>query len=226
MGELGAAPDGSGGPHVFVADVEHPVLEADDEAHLRKSLRMRDGDPLTVADGHGSWRPAVLGLSLESAGAVRGVAEPSPVLVVAFALTKGSKPEFVVQKLTELGIDKIVPFVAARSIPRWDQAREAKNLVRMRRVAREAAMQSRQVWLPDVASVTTFAEVIELPGAVRADMGGEALAHDTTVLIGPEGGWSEEERSALRSVSLGPHVLRAETAAVAAGALMGYQRAS
>jgi 16S rRNA (uracil1498-N3)-methyltransferase len=224
MGSAKVGPDGSGGPHAFVANLDHPILDSDDEAHLRKSLRMRDGDPLTVADGRGQWRPVRLGPTLEPAGEVQIVDQPAPLLAVAFALTKGSKPEFVVQKLTELGIDTIVPFVAERSIPRWDVDREAKNLVRMRRVAREAAMQSRQVWLPEVTAVTTFAEVAQLPGAVRADMGGEAMGDHTTVLIGPEGGWSKTERSALGSISLGRHVLRAETAAVAAGALMGYHR--
>jgi 16S rRNA (uracil1498-N3)-methyltransferase len=224
MGSVSVGPDGSGGPHAFVADVEHPMLEAHDEAHLRKSLRMRDGDSFTVADGRGRWRPMQLGPTPEPTGDAEFVVQPAPLLVVAFALTKGSKPEFVVQKLTELGIDTIVPFVAERSIPRWDHDREAKNLVRMRRVALEAAMQSRQVWLPEVTAVTTFAEVVQLPGAVRADMGGEALGDQTTVLIGPEGGWSNTERSVLGSISLGRHVLRAETAAVAAGALMGYHR--
>ena len=207
-------------PLVFVADVQAPVLEADDEHHLRRVLRVRPGDELVVADGDGRWRACRLGVDgrPEPDGEVQVEVRSEPAVTIAFAVTKGERPELAVQKLTELGVDRIVPFAAERSVVRWDAERAARHTERLRRVAREAAMQSRRPFLPVVEDLADFAAVARLPGAVLADQGGRppSLAHPT-VLVGPEGGWSEAERSAgMASVTLGPHVLRAETAAIAA----------
>ena len=88
-------------------------------------------------------------------------------------------------------------------------------------------MQSRRSWLPTVDDIQGFAEVAALPGAAMADAGGGAPSLQApTLLVGPEGGWSDEERAAdLPRVGLGPHVLRAETAAIAAAAALGMLRA-
>ena len=150
---------------------------------------------------------------------------PAPEIAIAFALTKGDKPELVVQKLTELGVDRIVPFFAERSVVRWDDERAQRNLDRLRRVAREAAMQSRRVTLPAITDVASVAS-IGAQGFVRADRGGVPLSLAcASVAIGPEGGWSDDEcRSWPGSVSLAATVLRAETAAIAAAAVLTAQR--
>ena len=221
-----AAPDGRHGPHVLVSSVEAPEVEADDRHHLDRVLRLRDGDPITVGDGAGRWRRCRWGSTVEPVGEVVVVDPPSPRLTVAFALIKGGRPELVVQKLVELGVDDIRPFTAARSVVRWDDAKAAKNHERLERVAREAVMQCRRVWLPTVHSVVDFAAVAALPGAVRADRGGPApTTATTTVLVGPEGGWSDEEAAVgLPTVGLSNAVLRAETAAITAGALLAARR--
>jgi 16S rRNA (uracil1498-N3)-methyltransferase len=211
-------------PHVFVADLDAPTLEEDDRHHLSRVLRARAGDELTASDGHGGWRVCRLGAAadLEVAGPVQREPSPRPVVTVAFALVKGERPELAVQKLTELGVDRIVPFLADRSVVRWEGDRAERHVERLRKVAREAAMQCRRVHLPQVDAVARFAEAAALPGAALADAGGEgpSLAHPT-LLVGPEGGWTEAERGfGLASVGLGAHVLRAETAAIAAGALL------
>jgi 16S rRNA (uracil1498-N3)-methyltransferase len=184
---------------------------------------------VTVADGRGGWRRCTFaaGSSLRPAGEVEQRAHPAPSITIAFALTKGEKPELTVQKLTELGVDRIIPFTAERSVARWDDERAARHLLRLRRVAREAAMQSRRAFVPEVAELATFSEVAALEGACRADAGGSPLSLDRpVVLVGPEGGWSEaESAAALPIVALGPHVLRAETAAITAGALLAALRA-
>lgn len=221
---VGEHPDGSHGPHVFVTDIEAPVLAPEDEHHLRKALRRRDGDPLTVSDGQGRWRPCRLQAVVECVGPIVEVPTPDVTLTIGFALTKGAKPELVVQKMTELGIDVIVPFTAERSIPKWDAAREAKQMARLTRVAREAAMQCRRVRLPEIEAVARFADLVRRPGAVLADRDGPVLAGHATVLVGPEGGWAPGERSGAATVSLGVHTLRAETAAIAAATLMGAAR--
>ena len=216
------APDGRGGPHVFVDDVERPALSADDRHHLERVLRVRAGDPLTVCDGRGRWRPCRYGVPLESAGDVVEVPAPAPELTVAFVPVKGDRPEWVVQKLTELGVDRIVVLRSERSVVRWEGEKASRQLDRLRRVAREAAMQCRRCHLPELDGVLDIADVASRADTVRADRGGRPLRRaDTTVVVGPEGGFTDDERAQLPdSVALGDHVLRAETAAVTAGALM------
>ena len=207
-------------PHVFVADIDAPELDPDDRHHLERVLRTRDGEEVTVADGDGGWRRCVFrtGGRLEPVAEPETIEAPTPAITVAFALTKGDKPELTVQKLTEVGVDRIVPFTAARSVTRWDGEKAARQVERLRKVAREAAMQSRRARLPVVDDLRDFTSVAALPGAVRAEQGGAPPTLDRpTVLVGPEGGWSDAERAvALPVVGLGPQVLRAETAAMAA----------
>ena len=211
-------------PHVFVADVATPVLDESDRHHLERVLRVRVGERVSVADGRGGWRECEFGKNgaLVPVGHPETRPRPVPPITVAFALTKGEKPELVVQKLTEVGVDRIVPFVAARSVVRWDAERAAHNLERLRRVAREAAMQSQRAYIADVSEISDFGTVASLPGAALADAGGAAPSVERPVmLVGPEGGWTDEERAtALPRVGLGPHVLRAETAAIVAGAVL------
>ena len=222
------APDGSHGPHVLVGSVESPVLDDADRHHLARVLRVRPGDRLTVGDGAGRWRPCRLGSQPEPVDRVMQVARPEPAVAVAFALIKGGRPELVVQKLTELGVDRIVPFVADRSVVQWDPAKAEKNVERLRRVAREAVMQSRRAWLPEVDPLASFAEVAAEPGACLADRGGGAVGLETPlVMVGPEGGWSEAESALVRPrVRLAEPVLRAETAAIAAGVLLCSARSA
>lgn len=213
--------------HVFVADVESPELAPDDRHHLERVLRLRAGDELTVADGAGRWRSCRFGRVVEPTGDVAVEAQLAPAITIAFALTKGERPEWTVQKLTEVGVDRIVPFVADRSVVRWDSAKAARNAERLRRVAREAAMQSRRTFLPSIEDVTGFADVAGRPGAVLAAPGGAApdLVRPC-LLVGPEGGWSDEELAGgLPRVALGPTVLRAETAALAGAVLLAGLRA-
>ncbi len=216
-----------GGPLVVVADRRTPVLAADDHHHLARVRRVRDGDAIVLTDGRGGWCPAVMaGTTPRPAADWQDVPAPEPPITVAFALVKGAKPDLVVQKLTELGVDRIIPFTAARSVVRWDDAKAAAAVDRLGRIAREAAMQSRRAWLPEVAPVATFAEVAALPGAALADRDGAPPSLDHPVLlVGPEGGWDEAERACgLPAVGLGANVLRAETAAIAAGVLLGACR--
>jgi 16S rRNA (uracil1498-N3)-methyltransferase len=105
---------------------------------------------------------------------------------------------------------------------RWPAGEASTQLSRLRRVAREAAMQSRRVWLPEVAGVTGVAELAATSGVALAHPGGGPPALDRPVLlVGPEGGWDDAELAAAPAlVGLGPSVLRTETAAVVAGALL------
>jgi len=220
-------PPGGAAPHVLVADVDDPRLDDAALHHLARVRRLRVGDGLTVTDGAGAWRPARFGGGpvLEPSGEVVRVPRPTPELTVAFALTKSDKPDLVVQKLTELGVDRIVPFRAERSVVRWDEAKAARHHERLVAIARAACEQAHRCWVPVVERVTDVAD-LAARGAVRLDRGPVGLTPaDTVVAVGPEGGWTEAERAALpRTTGLGPHVLRAETAAITAGALLGALR--
>ena len=225
---------------VFVDDPTAPVLADDDAHHLGRVLRLRPGEEVIAADGHGHWaRTTWQGdASLELVHDARGIGGDGkvqserrtlPALTVAFAPVKGERPEWVVQKLTELGIDRIVPLLSERSVVRWSGARGRTTVEKLRRVAREAAAQCRRVWLPELTETVHFAELPKLGGegeVVLAQLSGDRPSlRQHVVAVGPEGGWSTDELAAgLPTVGFGLSVLRAETAAVTAGALLASLR--
>lgn len=229
---------------VLVDDPHDPRVSPGDAHHLGRVLRLRPGEPVVVTDGAGRWRTCTyVGGSaaagpgpLEPEGPVRFEAAPAPALTVAFAPAKGDRAEWVVQKLTELGVDRIVPLATARSVVRWDGDRAGRAVARLRRVAAEAAAQCRRVWLPEVTEVASLATLCTAVEGDRpqepeppalAELGGPSPSPATTVIaVGPEGGWEPGElEMGWPTVGLGPTVLRAETAAVAAGVLMCALRA-
>jgi 16S rRNA (uracil1498-N3)-methyltransferase len=217
-------PDQLDAPSLTVGDA--------DRHHLDRVLRLRPGQPVVASDGAGRWRACqwAPGGRLDPTGPVLTEPAPEPAVVVGFAVLQGDRSDWVVQKLTELGVDRLLPFVAERSVVRWDAGSERalRQADRWRRVAREAAMQSRQVRLPAVEEVRALPELVADLGAAPgpspalAEAGGARPGLDRPlVLIGPEGGWSSAELAlGLPGVDLGPSVLRAETAAIAAGVLL------
>jgi 16S rRNA (uracil1498-N3)-methyltransferase len=229
---------------VFVADLRAPTLDPADARHLLDVLRLRPGEPVVVSDGAGSWMPCRV--SPATAGRSGRTAEPGsivvadgevvvqpavePRLTIAFAPVKGDRPEWVVQKLTELGVDTIVPIHTRRSVVRWEGDRSARAVERLRRVAVEAAGQCRRPRLPEILPVSTIGDLADLTGVAPAlahPGGGRPTLGHRVVAIGPEGGWDDSELGGGGStVGLGPTVLRAETAAVVAGALLCALRAT
>jgi 16S rRNA (uracil1498-N3)-methyltransferase len=216
--------------HAIVVSVEAPELDDVDRHHLERVLRLRSGEIVTVTDGRGSWRTCRFGPggALEVEGEVRLVTPHVQTVHVAFAVPKGDRPELIVQKLTEIGADRITPMSTARTVRKWEGERGAKHDARLARVVREAVMQSRRVRVPQLDPISSFDEVAGLFGAVLAAPGGGRLtAGSGPILVGPEGGWAEEELlRPLSRVSLGEHVLRSETAALVACALAVSARAA
>jgi 16S rRNA (uracil1498-N3)-methyltransferase len=213
--------------HVFVDDLEAPELTGADREHLARVLRLRPGEPLTVSDGAGGWRLCRFGDPPQPDGPVRHDPSVAPSITVALAVVKGDRTEWAVQKLTEIGVDEIVPLHCDRSVVRWDHTRAARQHARLVRIAREAAMQSRRTRLPAVRALTSVGDVLTRAGAVLADPGGEVPSLERSVVaVGPEGGFTDEERAgAPATLGLGPTVLRTETAAVVAGTLLAALRA-
>jgi len=208
-------------PHAFVDDIDNPHLSDDDIYHFGKVLRLRSGDGITISDAKGSWRECVFGPPLESTGEIFFESKPEIEITIGFALIKKGKPEMVVQKLTESGVNKIAPVVAQRSVVQWSENKIIDSEKRFNRIAREAAMQSRQVYIPEVLRTTPLAALEENEGIALAHPGGKKLSlTHSFLIIGPEGGWTPEEVDGRECFSLGSSVLRSETAAISAGVLL------
>ncbi len=212
-------------PHALVADVETPVLEERERHHFERVLRVRHGDALTVGDGAGRWRQCVMGSPLEVVGEIVFEPRPEPEVAVGFAVLKGGRSDRVVRQLTELGVDRIVPFVAERSVVRLNGSRAQRVGQRWRRVAREAVMQCRRSWLPAIELVVDLEDLAGRGAALAASSGRRLGAEVNFVLVGPEGGWVDSEMSLVpEHVGLGPNILRAETAAIAVATLLTARR--
>jgi len=218
---------------VFVEDVSEPDLSPEDAHHVGRVLRLRAGEVVIAADGRGAWRPCLFvatpSPTLEPMGDVVSCAAPEPAVTVAFVPVKGERPEWVVQKLTEIGVDRVVVVRSARSVVRWDRDRdhEKRALDRLRRVAAAAAAQSRRPWLPTVEGIVDLgalaALVAPLPVALAHRGGSAPDLSRPTIAVGPEGGWTDVELDQVSPdavVGLGPTVLRAETAALAVATLL------
>jgi 16S rRNA (uracil1498-N3)-methyltransferase len=165
---------------------------------------------------------------------VEKIAAPKPSVSIVLSPPKGDRLKWAVQKLAELGVDRTVLVQTERSVRGWEDARAQKAMDRLRTTAREAAMQSRQPFVMGVedggvlnrwlessrSSKVLLWERAELP----LRMGLPPTPSDVALLIGPEGGFSDEEAAAAQSAganvaSVGPNVLRTETAAVVAASL-------
>lgn len=218
------------------------VVEGDEAHHAVAVRRLRSGERVVLTDGLGR---AVVGEVGETGKrrlevvvtSVTSEPEPSPAVTVVQALPKGDRGELAVEVLTEVGVARVVPWAAARSVAVWKGERAEKGLAKWRATAREAAKQSRRSWHPVVEPLATAAEVTDLVAA--ADLA-VVLHEDATeplaglvvpaqgsvlVVVGPEGGIAPEELDALtaagaRSVRLGAEVLRTSTAGVAAVAAL------
>jgi 16S rRNA (uracil1498-N3)-methyltransferase len=233
-------------PHFFAGAPEPGgavILEARDARHAIGSLRLRAGDEFTSSDGRGALaRCRILRAegSVVEAEVVERTEEPPPEprLTVMLAPPKGDRLAWAVQKLTEVGADAIALAETARSVRRWSGDRRSRAGRRLGAVAREAAMQSRRRFLPEVDGPDPWDDALRAaaargPVVVLWERAENPLSEvlpgspptEITVVVGPEGGLSEEEARAAeaaggRLASLGPHILRTETAAVVGAALV------
>ena len=232
--------------HEGAADLhagDETSLEGPEGHHAAVVRRLRVGERLVLTDGAGTGAQAeVVSLGRSSLDLrvheVNRAPAPQPRLVVVQALTKGDRGELAVEVLTEAGADVVHPWAADRSVARWSGERGVKALRRWRTTAREAAKQARRWWLPEVTDVVGTDEVAAIVSAAATPvLLHEAAARpvadiapapqgDLVVVVGPEGGITEQELAVLTAagasaVRLGPTVLRASTAGVvAAGALL------
>jgi len=223
---------------LFVAHPEAP-LSAEQLHYLRGVLRLPDGEAIEIFDGRGSaWRAKLTGDSLTVGEKLPAVARALDVVLVQ-ALAKGEKMELVVQKAAELGAARIVPLLSERATVKLDAGRGAAKAQRWRRIAQEAARQCGRADVPQVDEPAQWDAILALlrddpqrrgllldPEERTLRLGAAARGAEKLLLaVGPEGGFSPQERSralqaGLLPVALGQLVLRTETAGLAALAVV------
>jgi 16S rRNA (uracil1498-N3)-methyltransferase len=234
-------------PPVFLCesarlDSDRILLDGPEGRHAAAVRRLRPGERADLTDGAGLVVECVVTSagrdSLElQAMARRHEAAAEPRIVVVQALPKGDRGELAVETMTEVGVDVIVPWAAARCVSQWRAERRVKALGRWRTTAREAAKQARRAWLPEVTDLATTAQVAErITAAALAVVLHEEAEHplsglavpdkgEIVLVVGPEGGLTTEELTVFESAGatpalLGPTVLRTSTAGVAAASVL------
>ncbi|GLI29033.1 ribosomal RNA small subunit methyltransferase E [Agromyces rhizosphaerae] len=216
-------------------------LTGDEARHAATVNRVRVGEVISIGDGRGTVAtgevvrtgPRELAIDVSH---VAHVEAPARGIVLVQALAKGDRDERAVQATTELGVDAVEPWAAARSVSRWDAQKARKGRERWASIAREAAKQSIRAWLPDVRELVTTSDLAGLAATRRTlvleptaderlvdvDLGD---AGDVAVVVGPEGGIAPDELDRLEAsgavlVRMGGNVLRTSTAGPAAIALL------
>ncbi len=215
------------------------LVTGEDAVHITKSLRMSVGEVITLCGNDKKERLCRIehispdGVLVRVCSAEECTHEPDIEVTLYFALTKGDKPETVIQKSIELGVHRIVPVLTERCISRPDNKAAHNKLLRYRKIALQAAMQSRRGIIPEVSPLTDLHEILkELSYYNKVILfyegGGEPLRKiisekdkKIAVFIGPEGGFGESEVAFLKEngallSTLGKRILRAETAPVVA----------
>ncbi|WP_455905076.1 16S rRNA (uracil(1498)-N(3))-methyltransferase [Microbacterium sp.] len=208
--------------------------------HAAVVRRLRVGEAVTVGDGAGVWLTGVAEEVSPSRVEVRvsvrsEESAPHPRIVLAQALAKGDRDELAVQAACELGVDEIVPWQASRSVSRWEGPKAVKGRERWSTIVREAAKQAHRAWVPEVSPPATTADLAVRaasqrlllldPGASTRLSDLEPDGRDIVLVVGPEGGISDEELTKLSDagaerVLLGETVLRTSTAGPAAIAVL------
>ena len=172
---MGTPPDGTHGPHVFVANLENPELEDRDQHHFERVLRLRPGSPITISDSTGRWREAIFNSDIEITGEVIIVPPPATPIVIGFVVPKGDRPSWIVQKLTELGVDEIHLLSSKRSVVHWNREKAKVQQERLTRISREAAMQSRQVRVPQITHIRSVGQAAAESSAALAHRNGRPV---------------------------------------------------
>ncbi|MER7834651.1 16S rRNA (uracil(1498)-N(3))-methyltransferase [Streptomyces sp. NPDC096040] len=223
------------------------VLDGPEGRHAVSVKRLQPGEDVILTDGRGRWSEGVVRaaegkdrLVVTDLESVVEEPEPSPRITVVQALPKGDRGEVAVETMTEVGVDAIVPWQAARCITQWKGDRGLKSLAKWRATAREAGKQSRRVRFPTIADAATTKQVAallaeaDLAAVLHSDFehGSEPLAEarlpaggEIVLVVGPEGGVARDEvalfeEAGARAYTLGPTVMRTSTAGTAAAALL------
>jgi 16S rRNA (uracil1498-N3)-methyltransferase len=228
-------------PNQFTENEVHLSLE--ESRHLRDVLRLREGDEVSVFDGDGREFLCRIestgnGKTVSVLKIISQLTPPSPEsnldLALVIALLKGEKFDLVIQKATELGVNKIIPLQTKRADVKINQNEAPKKLERWKRIALEAAKQSGRARVPEIIAPLEFEKFVKEKHeyvVFFSERGGESLdtsninSSNITAVVGPEGGWDDSEitlakENGFQIVTLGGRIMRAETAAMVVTALL------
>ncbi|HEX5563615.1 MAG TPA: 16S rRNA (uracil(1498)-N(3))-methyltransferase [Sporosarcina sp.] len=227
-------------------------ISGEDGKHIAKVMRMEAGDRIIAVDDGEAFISEITDILTEGV-TITKVDGPLPSnempvkMTIVCGLPKGDKLDLIVQKGTELGMSKVIPFEAERSIVKWDAKKGDKKVERLKKIAKEAAEQCHRTMIPDVLAPMTFKQILQESQnydvrffADEEDAKGndpnriadrlKNVYHKQSVLVvfGPEGGLSRKEADEMRaagflSVSLGPRILRTETAPLYFLSAMSYE---
>lgn len=228
----------SGVAHVIVDDVNITELADEDQHHLGTVRRLRDGAVITIGDGRGRWRTASLKrplkgrtrsrLEIEFTSEIFEQPRREPPIIVGFCLPSLDRASWALQKMTELGVDRIHLLSSQFSSIRRDGLElGGVDLNRLGRVMREAAMQSRSAFLPQLEPISDLDAFVGLhPDSGVCTVGGtDTLGLNTPVVVGPEGGFTDSEVELFsRKFELSNNILRSETAAVLVSGVLAMKR--
>jgi 16S rRNA (uracil1498-N3)-methyltransferase len=225
------------------------TIQQSEAHHIKNVLRLRPGDRIKLFDGTGFEYEAVIRkmsaakVDVEIINKVRAIMKSGTQIMVAQAFLKEKKMDDLVRKLCELGIARWIPFFSQRSIARPDPSRLAGRIRRWHRIAAEALKQCRRIDLPEIAGALSFEEVLDFsktcdlnivfwenePALLHSGIGSKEKHSVGKILLmlGPEGGFTRKEieaaeRSGFVVAGLGPRILRAETATLAACAIVQH----
>jgi 16S rRNA (uracil1498-N3)-methyltransferase len=227
----------------FVESVHsgHARLQGSEAHHLTRVLRVEPGQKYEISDNQDVYLAEIESArkDLVSFAIIERLETPPPALrsILLASLIKFERFEWIIEKATELGVERIVPVETERTEKGLARAAE-KRLSRWMRIAREASEQSRRARLPEIDTPLSLVQALKLAAdhgyvldeeavpPILSRLPSERRAQDcVAVFVGPEGGWTDRERAAIAAagwaaVSLGPEILRAETAAIAALAIL------
>ncbi len=234
-------------PRVKIRD-DRGTVDGQELEHLRRVLRLGPGDHLTVFDEMGWEHEAMIrSLSAEQGDieilrSYEAGRESSLAMTLGLGLTKGEKMDWVIEKATELGVQSIAPFVSTYTVPKLDARKIAKRAERWQKIVLSAAKQSGRTRIPKILTLINFRDLVKQSGTdwlkllfweretaqtLKQVHARERAARSVFLVIGPEGGLSEEEAAlaqecGFKSVRLGRRILRAETAALTATSLVQF----
>lgn len=227
------------------------TITGDDAKHIAKVMRQNEGDQLIAVVAETAYLASILSAEFDVeillGEKLEAQVEMPKHVTIASGLPKGDKLDLIVQKATELGMHAMIPYAAERSVVRWDGAKSEKKIGRLQKIAKEAAEQSHRTHIPQIHTVHSFKQLLNAAGdfdaivvayeEVARDSAGTRFAEtlkslydkDSILLVfGPEGGISGNEVAKLKEAgalftSLGPRILRTETAPLYALAAMSYE---
>lgn len=229
----------------------YAYLDKEEAHHIKKVLRLKEGDKVVLFDGHGKEYQAVLEQNdiKELIAKIQGIQiQPPPLfeLCLVQGIAKGDKMEIIIQKATEIGVSCVYPLLSEHTVVRIKDDNVTKKINRWQHIAREACKQCRSNFIPEIKTIINFQDLLQEAAGYPAVLLYENEQHNSMrqvlkmikgqvfqskklfLIVGPEGGFSKTEISEAKeqgffTTSLGSRILRTETAGIVASSIIMYE---